>query len=527
MRKYKVLIIDDEYLIIQGLKILIDWESCGCEIVGGALDGRQGLKMIEELQPDIVITDIRMPNISGIEMIRSALLVCGCKFIVLSGYSDFNYARQCMSLGVQEYLVKPVEEELLTASVERIKERLETESRQQDAMEKMASRNAMLEKLSMDYFLRDFVNTYFEEPEDFGLTLREYEIRIPEGKSYACALLQLPDCRDRLLKLRDSLAGCLEEEFKGRYLLFSYNEDSYMCILSLKAGEDKELLTEKLTAVKARISNMLAAVINIGVGNPYGEMHRISLSARQASQAMAFRIVRGEGSLNSFSGGLGSAHYILSIPKELIGSFSDSISLRNFADVSLNLRKIYDYLKELSDMPLLGIQINSLNLILICLQRLEELDAVKQPVRYEEMNCFDQIARLDSADEIARYVENVVYNLISTVSESDLKKAGGVIAQVENYIHDHICEDLSLMSIARMFYISPIYLSRLFKKETGRLYIDYLTDLKMNAAVRLLQSTDMMVYEVADKLGYKDSKYFSRLFEKKIGCRPSECRKKI
>ena len=108
MKTYRVILVDDEPIILQGLQILINWASYGFEIVGCASDGAEGLHLIQTLSPDLVISDIQMPNMSGVEMISQAHDIYRCKYIVLSGYSDFSYAQQCISYGVQEYLLKPV-----------------------------------------------------------------------------------------------------------------------------------------------------------------------------------------------------------------------------------------------------------------------------------------------------------------------------------------------------------------------------------------------------------------------------------
>ena len=299
-----------------------------------------------------------------------------------------------------------------------------------------------------------------------------------------------------------------------------------MSILAFDRRIRKEELSEKLAAVKTQLQAYGSYTTNIGIGNIYNDLLKIHMSAKQAQYALAFQIVRGDNSINPFSSNLKNAHFTLAVPEELWDAFSSGVRSLNFANISKAIGKIYGYMQELKDMPVLGIQINSLNLILTCLQQLNELDTPVNPVRYEEMNCFNQIATLDSIDAIKKYVENVIYNLINMIKDTSFKKSAGMIPPVENYLHDHIYEDLSLISVAQQFYLSPIYLSQLFKKETGQSYIDYLTNLKMNAAKKLLLTTDMMVYEISNKLGYKDSKYFSRLFEKKLGCKPSEYRKR-
>lgn len=525
MKKYNVVIIDDEYLIIEGLKMLIDWEELGCEIIGSAADGDQGLELIRQVKPDIVITDIRMPNTTGIEMIRNALSICNCKFIVLSGYSDFSYAKQCMSLGVQEYLLKPIEEDLLIQSLKKTIQQINAEQDHVHEVEQLTMQNSLLQELSTDYFLRDLINTYFDTLTDFILTLNNYEIDFPTGLNYACTIWEFPAAVAVHPDLRMTLSNAFQLEFPKRYLLFSYSENCFMCILSFNDPVTMEELSSKIVRVKNEFSSHIATTAVVGIGNIYDDPLKIHLSAKQAQYALSFQIVRGNDSVNLYSRNLKNAHFIMTIPQELLENFRLSIQNLNFASISQALKKIYNYINELSNMPILGVQINSLNLILICIQQLNEMDTPGELIKFEDMHCFNEIASLGSLEAIEKYVENIIYNLINTVNQTSVKKTASIIPQIENYLHEHIYEDISLVSIARIFYISPIYLSQLFKKETGYLYIDYLTDLKMNAAKRLLLTTNMMIYEISSKLGYKDSKYFSHLFEKKLGCKPSAYRK--
>lgn len=525
MEKYKVLIIDDEPVIVEGLKVVIDWEELGCEIIGTAFDGASGLLKIKELQPDIVISDIRMPNTTGIEMIRTAISVCSCKFIVLSGYSDFSYAKQCISLGVTEYILKPVEEELLTGAINKVQAQLEKERKEQNTITQLKNYNKQLSFLAKDYSLRDFVNSYFETENDMYSVLNSYEIALPKSAAYTCAVLQLTDYNGSVLELREQLDSAFSAVLKDNYILFLYNENSFMCIIGLSDDKESSKLPSDLSAVKKYINDTVKCQINIGLGNIYSTPLKINAAAKQSLYALSFKIIRGENSVNPFSSSLKGAHFIVSLPNELWENYRQSIIKLNTKDISSSIFKIYEYIRDFSNMPILGVQINSLNIVLICIQQLNEMDTF-YTLNYSEMDCFSQISKLDSLDEIAKYTENVVYNLISKIKNTDTKKPAGIISQIENYLYDHVYEDLSLISIAQLFYLSPIYLSQLFKKETGQLYIDYVTNLKINAAKNLLLSSDSRIYEISDKLGYKDNKYFSRLFEKKVGCKPSEFRKK-
>lgn len=525
MRKFKVLLADDEYLILQGLKVLIDWPLYNCELVAEADDGRKCLAMIEQYHPDIVITDIRMPNLSGIDLIRMTTPRFHCRFIILSGYSDFEYARQCMALGVREYLLKPVEEELLIGAIRRIQKQIEEETARSIEFQNLAEQKEKVEQLSRDYFLRDFVNSYFEETDDLPSLLKRENLSLPANAFYCCVLLELPGQRDGIHAYRKPIKGVLDERFPAGFLVFHYEEESYMVILAFGEKPAHKELVRRVEGARKEISSRAGCRVTVGVGECFREMYKIPVSARQAQLAMAFRIVHGENSVNSFSVGLENAHFTLAIPKALVSEFRGAVAALNGYEISRSLQKIFSYLDELKDMPLLGVQINAINLILICIQCVEEMNARRAPIRYEMLDCYDRIARLEGRKQIAAYVENVVYTLVNGIQRAEGAKPSELMMRVQEYLRDHVFEDISLVTVAQVFFISPIYLSRRFKKEMGLLYIDYVTSLKMNVAKQLLLSSDLMIYEIANKLGYRDVKYFSQLFRGKWGASPTEYRR--
>ncbi len=523
MEKYKVLLIDDEPIITQGLQILIDWEACGCEIAGCASDGREGLDMIKSLQPDIVISDIRMPNCSGIDMIRQALAIHPCGFIILSGYSDFSYAKQCMSLGVQEYLLKPVVESELIQALEKVREQLALQRKTQSALTQLEDVSQQLSALALDDVLRDMMNSYFETDEDLKIALADYDISLAPGHTYLAAAFQAA-APENISGLRQELLAGLSA-LGIPFLLYYHGSNTYLGIFSLPLDTPPDFFTEQLTELHQKMSMQAHGGLCIGVGRPYPCASHLPVSCKQALFALSYKIIRGASSVNPFDSSLKNAHFIQTLPDGLWDAYRQSLMQSNFASITSSIHKVFHYLSEIADTPLLGIQINALNLLMTCIQYMTESEAAPDPDAYGNVDFMQQISAIQTADELEKYVQNIVYSLINRSRDNELARPSELISQVENYINSNYLEDLSLMTVAQMFYISPIYLSQAFKKQTGQLYLDYVTQVKINAAKKLLLTTDLMVYEIAERLHYKDSKYFSRLFEKKTGKKPSEYRK--
>ncbi|WP_251388041.1 response regulator transcription factor [Mediterraneibacter agrestimuris] len=522
MKTYRVILVDDEPIILQGLQILINWASYGFEIVGCASDGAEGLHLIQTLSPDLVISDIQMPNMSGVEMISQAHDIYRCKYIVLSGYSDFSYAQQCISYGVQEYLLKPVIEEELIQALEKVKLCIDSEAASDAAMTQLDDLNQQLHILAADEFLRDISNSYFETDEDFYHSLSDYALQFPKGEHYLAVSFQTSSS-DNISLLRDVLTEQLDA-FGCNYLLFYYGNNTYMCLFTFSENCTAAETHKDIQQLHTQITACWKADLCIGIGKLDTQVRMLPLSCQQALHALSFKIIRGANSVNPFDSTLQNAHFIQTIPEELWNTYRQSLLQSNFASISGAIQKIFRYMTTVSKMPVLGIHINTLNLIMTCIQYLSELQTFPG-VSYDDSNFMTQISTIQTAEELEKYTENMVYSLINNNRDVEIAKPTELIQRVENYINENYLEDLSLMNIARVFYISPIYLSQTFKKQTGQLYLDYITQVKINAAKKMLLTTDLLVYEIAEQLHYKDPKYFSKLFEKKTGKKPSEFRK--
>lgn len=522
MAHYRAILIDDEPIILQGLQILIDWEAYDFEIVGCASDGIQGLDLIQKLEPDLVISDIQMPNMSGVQMISQTYDQYRCKYIVLSGYSDFAYAQQCISYGVQEYLLKPVDENELIQALEKVKSRIALDKSSDDAQTRLNDLNQKLQVLTTDELLRDISNSYFETDEDFYHLLSDYSLTLPGGSHYLALAFQTTGT-DGLSLLRETLSKALDEAGYP-YLLFYYANNTYISFFSFADEASMHEFHERLFALHGQILSVQGTEVCIGVGKDMSHARCLPLSCQQALHALSFKIIRGTNSINPFDSSLQKAHFIQTVPEALWDTFRQSLLQSNFANISHATRKIFQYMTDVSDMPILGIQINTLNLIMTCIQYLSERPTFPA-VSYENTDFLKQISSFQTANELEKYAQNMIYNLINNNNDTEIAKPTELISRVENYLHENYLEDLSLMHVAQVFYISPIYLSQAFKKQTGQLYLDYVTQVKINAAKKMLLSTDLMVYEISERLHYKDSKYFSKLFEKKTGKKPSEFRR--
>ena len=213
------------------------------------------------------------------------------------------------------------------------------------------------------------------------------------------------------------------------------------------------------------------------------------------------------------------------IPQPLITSLYAGLSALCVHDVQNSLRKIWEYLRQMGDASLSGTKIYGLSIMLTCVRWMEPLNPGQSAVSDPTQHYYDQIGALEAPGEVERYAENTICELIRAKRDGTPGKVSELVIRVKEYVRDHVYDDTSLVRAARALYVSPVYLSRVFKREAGVSYIDYVTHVKMEAARQLMQTTDLRIYEIANKLGYKDSNYFSQVFRNKWGKNPSDVRK--
>lgn len=524
MDNYKVLLIDDEHLITEGLKVLIDWSLYNCEIIGTADNGIDGLDLIKKTKPDIVFTDIQMPNMTGLDMIKEAQSICNCFFIILSGYSDFNYAKQCLSLDVKDYLLKPIEETQLIKTLNEVINRINEVHAHSQHIKYLEENNQYLNNLSKDFILHDFLRMDFDNTEECIGFLNHYNIQFPKSTSFLCFIFQSLDDVKSFQLHRKHYHMLLNDYFK-EFLLFSYDSSSFMCILGINAFLTLQKISTNLLSFVKDIQNEFNITVTIGIGKPFTNLKKINISINQALFALSFQIITGLGSVNYFEHQLKNVHYISVIPDTMMEDYKSSFSTMDYNSISKNLDIIFDYITCSLNLPIVGVEINTFNFILICIQQLSNLDNNSTLLNYKDLNCFEKISKIKNIGLLKKYVKDVIYDLLDLVNKNSFKNNATIIDKIRLYVNEHIYEDTSLLTVANEFYLSPVYLSKFFKKETGVLYLDYIVQVKLDTAKTLLTTSDLMIYEISEKLGYKDSKYFSKLFEKKTGYKPSTYRK--
>lgn len=531
----RVIIADDEINVCRLIRGLIDWESLDMEIVGTAHNGVEALEMIQSLNPDLMITDIRMPGYDGLEMIRRAKdIKRDLDFIIISGYRHFEYAQNAIKYGVSDYLLKPINKEDFMVSLNKMHDRYlrrtERMSREEQLKKQLQSD---ADKLRAGLFT-ELLN---RGADTSGLTLETvnetYRYHFQPGLFQVCAVKidcgfddqyqkAIPILGDKAARIFDSLlrGDCFD---MGLFL-----QDSTACCLLNYDGERKKQLRRHLKAVLDELMMQKAAFeqfeFTLGAGAACGDVGGLKNAFQTARCAIGERLVQGTGRLIEGIAADDSPQRVEALLAELNKPLSAALEVLDRSAVLgalENLRERPEW-KRLSGLELLSL---SERICEMYLRRLRDhqIAVCGGDELYE--NFCARADRCRSAEELFRFLSETIGVSMDRIIESRKQADAKPIRLAKQYIRQHYMEPVSLEEVSGVAGFSPSYFSTLFKKESGSSFVDYLCEIRMNRAKELLRETNLNISAVCEQVGYSDLKYFTKNFKRCTGIKPNEYRK--
>lgn len=526
MAQYNVLLVDDEKEVCQIIIRKLDWEAMGFHIVGYAQNGVEALEMAEELQPDVVMTDIKMPYMDGLTLSRKLKEAYQkIKIIIFSGFDEFEYAKEAIKIEATEYILKPVNESELREVFERIKIDLDRELDERRNIDKL--RQYYLESLPV--LQENFYISLLEgrlTQEQIEENMRNYQIQW-EKSAYMITILHigrttLPEQMDSFLAAI-SVKRLAEEQLQKNWdsRIFVYLGD---VILITSIADEKSAgvgYTDAMDKFCKLAKRACGITVTAGIGYMCDTMEALSVSYESARHAVSYRVLYGSGRAINIAE---TEPY-----EEKEESWEESESIRKIIrEIKLGDREKLEqtvsegvkYLAETS-ASIMKYRIFVMTFITEVFRfsgnkmNMEEIFAKQQDI-------YGHAMQMESPEELKSWLLEVTGRMQDMVlNERDDTEKSFVEKAVE-YVQEHYGDqNLSVETICRSLGVSTAYFSTVFKKDTGKTFINYLTDCRMEKAEELLLEQDEKTYIVAEKVGYTDPNYFSYVFKKKFGVSPS------
>ena len=524
----KVFLVEDEIIVREGIKNNINWAAEGFAFAGEASDGELAYPLIQKARPDILITDIKMPFMDGLELSRLVRQeMPDIKIIILSGYDEFEYAKEAVHLEVEEYILKPVNSVELTNVLTQLKIKLDQEISEKRNVEIL--QKCYMESLPL--LQANFYSTLVEgriHVDEIPKYLSDYQISFP-GPFFCCVVIhtsssQVPKDMNPLL-LSTSVHNQAKERLgeKWQAKCFSYIGNTIL-IAQLENEYEVSELTDECDRFCRYAHRIIGAVVTVGIGQVCSNILELSQSYSSAREAVSYRVIYGAS----------RAINIKEIaPQEM--SKSDAVSDSELSELFKMIRlksaeeitqAVNKYLDHIS-FPAKSLQqhhIDVMELVSALYRFSANNDIASEDFSGDMRTLYSRLLDL-GPDELRKWLIDISISFREKLISARSRSTKSFVSKAMEYIRNNYAdEELSLDNICEVLGVSNSYFSTIFKKETGNSFIGYLTDYRMDRASRLLIETNEKSYIIAKNVGYTDPNYFSYVFKRRFGVSPSKYR---
>jgi two-component system response regulator YesN len=527
----KIMIVEDNASTREGLCENVPWYENNIEVIAALPNGREAIEYLNGHLPDVVITDIVMPIMDGLELTHAIKRdYPDIKVIVLSAYDEFKYAQEAIKIGVFDYVIKPFDYGYLLDTVKRALD----EKRQDAALKEQVKKSipVLREKFFLQLVEEDREDLAFmDDTKYLGLKF--------DNKQYICVLYEIDNIKQVKRKINIEKYNILLLKITDIILSNFSDVDIWIfrtrssCLASILGLNDENtfridnLLYERLESIRKQIEKKFDVTLSIGVGNIVPHICKVSDSYRKARDVLEYKFLMGNNRIfnskdTAFTGKTEHAYFPLSIEENLI----KKACIGNMNGALECINKLIEYFKS-----------NTVNkgyaktivygLISKMYQKLYESGIKIDNIFMSREKVFKQIQDFDESKQMLTWLKEIVIDICKEVGYSMFQYHKHIIQQVKDFINKtYMKEDCKLNEIARQVGISPTYLSALFKKETAVNISEYILKVRMEKAQELLLFSDLRISDISYRVGYSNQFYFSTCFKKYTGRTPNEFRSK-
>lgn len=529
----KIVIVEDEDMLREGLVNYINWEELGFEVAGEAADGAEGLKVIEKTRPDVVMTDIKMPHMDGITMTERIIEQYGdIQVVIISGYDDFEFARRALKAGVKEYILKPVNLEQLKNVMNKVREEIEVRKEHMTEYHKLKdleqySREQLRDKLFSDLLLN---NASLEDVRhtiellDFAANEYSYMVGILEMEEFPIAAM---DCdylevmeMDR--EFQEFAESCVDGSLPGCVVLKRTACERIICLAGADGDQVEETAAKITRCGRSTYGDNIRTAVTFS--SSYHGIGRLKKAWIEVQKLHEERYMEKWNSVIAKQPGPDTGEITQeSCTRRLLeevksGNREGIEEAVSMLDAWLNKEKVFSHMH-------LVVTVSSIFFEVVKLPETAGGD-IKE-VLGDPMDYYREIIAKTKRRELLAEFSQICFKIGDYFSEISEDRVTGALARALDYMKkEHSNESLMLKDVAAYAYISSSYLSIILKKETGKTFIEYLTDIRMEHAAKLLRETEFKNYEIAEACGFSNPTYFSTVFKNIYGISPSSYRRR-
>ncbi len=531
----KIFLVEDEFVVREGIKNNIDWAAHGYEFVGEATDGELAFPMIQKLKPDIVITDIKMPFMNGLELGKLIKKEFPwMEIIILSGYAEFDYAKEAISMGAAHYLTKPISGDELIGEIDKLaqkieKRRLEIRLREKYLKEMEENTREDKKRLFLHMIMGDKnITELIEQAGRLNMDISAIYYNIVLLKIMSSGHTK-EEYSQSIVEAWKDISEVLEQK---NILIFDRGIEGKAIVYKGDTPEELQKLQENtISSIKEVLKKYPSIEYFGGIGEPVGRLRELNLSFESASHAFAHRYFLEENEILKLED-LQKNYHIKSEefnisrvdPREVDRKRIIEFLKQGEQDETVYfIGELFNNLGESAVLSNIFRQYIAMDTYFAVAAFVEEMGHNRNEI--EEFNILE--GKVDSVEGTAKYLCGIIDKALEIRNTNANKKYNDVVERIMEYIDEHYGdEELSLNFLASHFNFSPNHLSMMFNKQMGVSFIKYLTDYRMNKAKELLRCTNKRSVDISLEVGYKDPHYFSYCFKKYQGITPTQYRNK-
>ncbi|MBD2870863.1 response regulator [Paenibacillus arenilitoris] len=538
---YKVLLVDDEADVRDGLVHEIDWEACGFAVAGTAENGKEAMELAERLEPDVVITDISMPFTDGLQLSEWLRVHCPlAKIVILTGYDEFDYARQAIRLSVDEYLLKPFSSDSFTELLLKIKGKIEAEVAEREDVRQLKEHYRTSLPLLRETFLASLLTRKLprskieEKAKNYGLRLfgARYAVAVialhpPDEDGDAGAEHSLRNSGDLDLMLH-AMLNIAKELWEQQNLGSAFIHQDGIALLAVDEHGREEAwlrgMQETLETILKSIVHYLKLPVTIGVGSIVGDLADVKDSFGDALAALDYRLVLGSGKVifihDVEDRSLGKLRFDELKEQALVRS----LKVGTAEELGEAVDAVFCELRQ-SSYAYSDMQVYLLEAVTAVMRTAKDADINLDELYGTGFQPHAEIFKFSGLQEAQRWFLEFCLRVMKHISSKRQHAYKDIVEKAIRYTKEHYGDpDISIQKLCARLHISTGYFSGVFKKEVKMTFVQYLLHIRMEAAMELLRTTELKAFEIAERVGFADPNYFSFSFKKQVGVSPKEYR---
>ncbi|MBU3810329.1 MAG: response regulator [Candidatus Niameybacter stercoravium] len=532
MYLYKILIVDDEEEVRSSIMRKMQWEQLGYQLVGDAENGEDALEKVRVLEPDLVLTDIKMPYMDGLTLAKYIKEERNStEIVIFSGFDDFEYAQKAIKLGVIEYILKPVNVAELTEILKKLKLKMDEHIAEKRNIQALRLDYQRMLPVLKEHFLGDLVQgrlNHIAILEGFN----RFNLCVKDGPSWIVATthIEIPMIEQDKQRLNlhyevDLIPLSVEqiicEKLKGDFQFETFGTATGTCILcAIHTKLEMERFMNKLNQVCLDCKKILELNVTIGLGKVYTKQELIKDSYDEAKNAIGYRATIGSGMVIYISDVEVMHVGVLRFDEQSEGKLIHAIKFGEREEIIEVIESLMHKMK-VAKVHTSQHQVYVMAIIHSMMEMAQKYELDTNQIWGKE-DYFKVMGRLLTIQSMQNFIINSALSIHENINKERYDTMKQLIVEAKKYITEHFTNpDLSVEMVCEHLHISQAYFSTLFKKETGQTYISYLTELRLNKAIELLNKTEDKTYIIANKVGYTEPNYFSYVFKKNFGIAPS------